>query len=77
MGYGRTDATDGRVFPWVFPLMVNYWSLSTAKIKYIAELEGGLDKLKGLSNNLLDEEITNKFNKYINTTTHVNPGKSM
>ena len=48
MGYGRTDASDGRVFPWVFPLMVNYWSLSTAKIKYIAELEGGLDKLKGL-----------------------------
>ena len=41
MGYGRTDASDGRVFPWVFPLMVNYWSLSTAKIKYIAELEGG------------------------------------
>jgi len=48
MGYGRTDASDGRVFPWVFPLMVNYWSLSTAKIKYIASLEGGLDKLKGL-----------------------------
>ncbi|HIG08597.1 MAG TPA: ABC transporter permease [Alphaproteobacteria bacterium] len=48
MGYGRTDATDGRVFPWVFPLMVNYWSLSTAKIKFIGSLEGGMDKLKGL-----------------------------
>ena len=48
MGYGRTDATDGRVFPWVFPLMVNYWSLSTAKIKFIGSLEGGMDNLKGL-----------------------------
>tara|TARA_B100000686_G_scaffold101382_1_gene108558 strand:+ start:6052 stop:7359 length:1308 start_codon:yes stop_codon:yes gene_type:complete len=48
MGYGRTDASDGRVFPWVFPLMVNYWSLSTAKIKYIASLEGGVENLKGL-----------------------------
>ncbi|MDG2268499.1 MAG: ABC transporter substrate-binding protein [Alphaproteobacteria bacterium] len=48
MGYGRTDASDGTVFPWVFPLMANYWSISTAKIKFIGEQEGGMDKLKGL-----------------------------
>ena len=48
MGYGRTDASDGSIFPWVFPLLVNYWSLSTAKIKYIGNLAGGMDKLKGL-----------------------------
>ena len=48
MGYGRTDASDGSVFPWVFPLMVNYWSLSTAKIKYIGKMAGGMDKLSGL-----------------------------
>ena len=48
VGYGRTDATDGSVFPWVFPLMVNYWSLSTAKIKFIGELEGGMENLKGV-----------------------------
>ena len=48
MGYGRTDASDGSVFPWVFPLLVNYWSQSTAKIKYIGNLAGGMDKLKGL-----------------------------
>ena len=47
MGYGRTDASDGRVFPYVFPLMTNYWSQSTAKIKFIGQKEGGLDKLKG------------------------------
>jgi branched-chain amino acid transport system substrate-binding protein len=47
MGYGRTDASDGRVFPYVFPLMTNYWSQSTAKIKFIGMREGGMDKLKG------------------------------
>ncbi|MFQ5936703.1 MAG: ABC transporter substrate-binding protein, partial [Acidiferrobacterales bacterium] len=47
MGYGRTDATDGRIFPWVFPLITNYWSQNTAKIKYIGQKEGGMKKLKG------------------------------
>lgn len=26
IGYGRTDASDGRVFPYVFPALTNYWS---------------------------------------------------
>ena len=47
MGYGRTDASDGRVFPWVFPLITNYWSQNTTKVKYIGDQEGGMDKLKG------------------------------
>ncbi|MGI9305266.1 MAG: ABC transporter substrate-binding protein [Gammaproteobacteria bacterium] len=47
MGYGRTDATDGRIFPYVFPLVTNYWSQNTAKIKYIGSKEGGMKKLKG------------------------------
>ena len=47
LGYGRTDATDGRVFPYVFPLITNYWSQNTAKIKFIGAKEGGMDKLKG------------------------------
>ena len=47
IGYGRTDATDGAVFPWVFPMISNYLSGNTIKIKYIAEKEGGFDKLKG------------------------------
>ncbi|MBI1395760.1 MAG: ABC transporter substrate-binding protein [Betaproteobacteria bacterium] len=46
-GYGRTDATDGRVFPWVFPLMSNYWDAATAIIKFIADKEGGEGGLKG------------------------------
>src|SRR5438094_6073532 len=47
LGYGRTDATDGRVFPYVFPLITNYWSQNTAKIKFIGTREGGMEKLKG------------------------------
>lgn len=47
IGYGRTDAADGRVFPWVFPMITTYWSQNSAKIKYIASKEGGVDKLKG------------------------------
>ena len=44
IGYGRTDASDGRVFPYVFPLITNYWSQNTAKIKFIGQKEGGMDK---------------------------------
>ncbi|SDF93059.1 MULTISPECIES: ABC transporter substrate-binding protein [Thalassobaculum] len=47
MGYGRTSAADGRVFPYVFNFPSTYWNQMTAVIKYIAEQEGGYDKLKG------------------------------
>ncbi|MCP4665028.1 MAG: ABC transporter substrate-binding protein [Deltaproteobacteria bacterium] len=39
-GYGRADASDGRVFPWVFTTPTNYWSQNTAKIKWIAMRQG-------------------------------------
>jgi branched-chain amino acid transport system substrate-binding protein len=47
IGYGRTSAADGRVFPYVFPLITTYWSQATAMIKFIASKEGGTAKLKG------------------------------
>ena len=47
MGYGRTDATNGKVFPYVFPLVTNYWSQNTAKIKFMGMQEGGMENLKG------------------------------
>jgi branched-chain amino acid transport system substrate-binding protein len=47
-GYGRADASDGRVFPWVFTTPTSYWSQNSAKIKFIAKKMGGMDKLKGL-----------------------------
>lgn len=48
MGYGRTSATDGRVFPYVFPMITNYWDQSSAKLRYIAQRSGGEAKLKGM-----------------------------
>ncbi len=47
MGYGRTSAADGRVFPWVFNFPATYWSQATSIMKYVAEQEGGADKLNG------------------------------
>jgi branched-chain amino acid transport system substrate-binding protein len=47
-GAGRADAADGRVFPYVFNPPVSYWSQNTAKIRFIGQRVGGLDKLKGL-----------------------------
>ena len=47
MGYGRTSAAVGSVFPWVFNFPATYWSQATGMIGYIAKLEGGFDKLKG------------------------------
>jgi branched-chain amino acid transport system substrate-binding protein len=47
MGYGRTSAADGRVFPYVFPLITTYWSQATVMVKYMGQKAGGMDKLKG------------------------------
>jgi branched-chain amino acid transport system substrate-binding protein len=47
IGYGRSDAADGRVFPWVFPLVTHYWSQASAMINFIGQKLGGMDKLQG------------------------------
>jgi branched-chain amino acid transport system substrate-binding protein len=47
MGYGRTSSSDGRIFPWVFNFPATYWSQASALVKYIGDVEGGIDKLKG------------------------------
>ncbi|MDH6264836.1 branched-chain amino acid transport system substrate-binding protein [Rhizobium sp. SG_E_25_P2] len=47
INHGRTDSTDGRVFPYVFPLLLNPYSETSGIVNYIATKEGGLDKLKG------------------------------
>ncbi|WP_018390436.1 ABC transporter substrate-binding protein [Ancylobacter sp. FA202] len=44
---GRTESTDGTVFPYAFPLLFNYFSQASVGINYIAQKEGGFDKLKG------------------------------
>lgn len=47
INHGRTDSTDGRVFPYVFPLLLNPYSETSGIINYLASREGGVDKLKG------------------------------
>lgn len=47
INHGRTDSTDGSVFPYVFPLQLNPYSEVSAIINYIGQKSGGLSKLKG------------------------------
>src|SRR5258708_5637902 len=47
INHGRTDSTDGRVFPFVFPLLLNPYSETSGIIKFIGSKLGGIDNLKG------------------------------
>ena len=47
IGYGRSDAANGKVFPYVFPLITSYWDQAAGMIKYLGDKSGGMDKLKG------------------------------
>jgi len=47
IGYGRPDAADGRVFPYVFPLVTTYWDQAAAMVRYIGERSGGTANLRG------------------------------
>jgi branched-chain amino acid transport system substrate-binding protein len=47
IGIGRSDASDGRVFPYVFNAPINFWSQNTAKIRFIGQRAGGMEQLKG------------------------------
>ena len=47
-GGGRSDAADGRVFPYVFPAPATCWSQNTAKIRFVGQRAGGMEQLKGL-----------------------------
>ena len=47
INHGRTDSTDGRVFPYVFPLLLNPYSETSGIVEYLGSREGELDRLKG------------------------------
>jgi branched-chain amino acid transport system substrate-binding protein len=47
MSYGLSASAVGNVFPWVFIPPVTYWDGASAFIQHAAQVEGGLDKLKG------------------------------
>jgi branched-chain amino acid transport system substrate-binding protein len=42
MGYGRTDAVDGSVFPYAFPLVTTYQMQISAIIKFLTQKNGSL-----------------------------------
>lgn len=46
-GYGRTSASFGPVFPYVFTVPITYWAGADVMIQYIAEQEGGYEQLSG------------------------------
>jgi len=47
MAYGLSASADGTVFPWIFNPPATYWDGASVFIKHAAQVEGGLDKLKG------------------------------
>ena len=47
MAYGLSASADGNTFPWVFNPPLTYWDGASVFVKYAAQKEGGLDKLKG------------------------------
>ena len=47
-GGARGDAAEGRVFPYVFTTPSTFWSQNTAKIRFLGQRAGGMDRLKGL-----------------------------
>ena len=47
LGYGRSDAANGKVFPYVFTLITSYWNQAAAMVHYLGDKVGGMDKLKG------------------------------
>ena len=47
MGYGRTSAADGTVFPYVFNFPGTYWDAASIIVKHIGATEGSMDDLKG------------------------------
>ena len=47
LGYGRSDAANGKVFPYIFPLITSYYNQAAGMIQYLADKNGGYAKLKG------------------------------
>lgn len=44
--HGRGDASDGTVFPYIFPMMSTYWAQAANLLEYMKTNEGGLDGKK-------------------------------
>lgn len=44
--HGRGDASDGTVFPYIFPMMATYWAQAASLIDYMKNHGGGLEGKK-------------------------------
>jgi branched-chain amino acid transport system substrate-binding protein len=53
MAYGLSASAVGQTFPWVFNPPVTYWDGASVMIRYAAQKEGGVEKLKGKTIGLL------------------------
>jgi len=51
--YGLSASADGATFPWIFNPPATYWDGASVFVRYVAEREGGIDKLKGKKLGLL------------------------
>jgi branched-chain amino acid transport system substrate-binding protein len=47
MAYGLSASADGNIFPWIFNPPATYWDGASMFVRRVAQVEGGLDKLKG------------------------------
>jgi len=47
MSYGLSPSADGNTFPWIFNPPLTYWDGASVMVAYMAQKEGGFDKLKG------------------------------
>ncbi|MCP5086797.1 MAG: ABC transporter substrate-binding protein, partial [Rhodobacteraceae bacterium] len=41
MGYGRTSASNGKIFKWIFNYPANYWTGASVAVNHILDQEGG------------------------------------
>ncbi len=47
MAYGLSPSADGNNFPWIFNPPLTYWDGASVMVAWMAQKEGGFDKLKG------------------------------
>src|SRR5579871_5996135 len=53
MAYGLSASANGTYFPWIFNAPATYWDGASVFVRYIAQKEGGFDKLRGKKLGLL------------------------
>ena len=47
VGHGRADSANGRVFPYVFPLIGTSWMQAATVVRHLGSRSGGMEKLRG------------------------------